>query len=130
MEPATIASIASAAVTALVPYFKKGAEKFADKSTEVLFDKRAEIWGKVKGLFDDDLVTLDLFKENPEDAKTQGKFEGKLEEKLKNDEETTNELDALLKELPALQVKQNTIDIKGDNNIAIQDVSGSRINIK
>ena len=126
MEPATIALIASSAVNALVPYFKKGAEKIADKSAEELFNKRAEIWEKVKGLFAaDELTTLDLFKENPEDAKTQGKLEGKLEEKLKTDSETFNQLDALIKHLEEMEKRQPAF--KNVSNIKNENIHGSFI---
>ena len=35
----------------------------------------------------------------------------------------------LLKQIPATQIKQNIIDIDGDNNVAVQDVSG-KVTIK
>lgn len=130
MEPVTIALIATTAVNALVPFFKKGAEKLVDKSAEEVFNKRAEIWNKVKGLFTaDELTTLKLFEANPEDVETQAELRGELKHLLKANPETAKELDELLKQLPAMQAKQNTIDIKGNKNIAVQDVSGSKIEI-
>ena len=130
MEPATIALIATTVVNAVVPFLNKGAEKIVEKGAEEAFTKRAEIWNKVKGLFpSNDLTTLNLFEENPADLKNQGMFEGELKHLLKANPEAAEELDKLVKQLPALQAKQNTIDIKGDNNIAFQDISGSNIKI-
>ena len=131
MEPVTIALIATTAVNALVPFFKKGAEKLVDKSAEEVFNKRSEIWNKVKGLFAaDELTTLKLFEANPEDVETQAELRGELKHLLKANPETAKELDELLKQLPAMQAKQNTIDIKGNDNIAVQNISGSKIEIK
>ncbi len=130
MDAATIAIIASNAVSAIATYLDKSADKIVEEGAKEAFNKRAEIWNKVKGLFaPDELTTLKLFEENPEDARIQGKLEGKLEEKLKLNLEVAAELDALLKNLPAIQAKQNTQTITGDGNIAVQDVSGSNINI-
>ena len=102
MDPATltIGAIASAIVSALVPFLKKGGETLANEVAKEGFAQRGEIWQTVKGLFvEDDLTTLDLFADNPEDAKIQGKLEGKLEERLKNQPEIAKELEKLLTEL-------------------------------
>ena len=131
MEPVTVAVIAASAVKALVPFFSKGAEKFVDKSAEEVFNKRSEIWNKVKGLFaEDELTTLKLFENDPENVETQAELRGELKQILKTNPDAADELDKLVKQLPEVQIKQNTIDIKGNENIAIQDVSGSKIDIK
>ena len=96
MDPATIGLI----VSALVPFLKKGGEKLVDKIVDEGFAERGKIWESVKGLFSgDDLITLDLLAENPDDLKLQGKVEGKLEDRLKNDPEAAAELEKLLAEL-------------------------------
>lgn len=130
MEPATIALIASNAITVLAPFLKKGLEKLTDKTAEEAFNKRAEIWNKVKGLFpSNDLKTLKLFEENPENPETQAELRGELKHLLKANPETAEELDTLLTQISSVQVKQNKINVKGDGNIAIQDISGSNIKI-
>lgn len=130
MEPATIALIASGAINALKPFVEKGIEKLFEKTAEEGFNQRKAIWEKVKGLFKaDDLTLLNLLKEADSNDKAQGKLEGKLETHLETNSDIADELAELLKQLPATQVKQNTIDIKGDSNIAVQDVSGSNVNI-
>ncbi|MCD9187296.1 MAG: hypothetical protein LUM44_12750 [Pyrinomonadaceae bacterium] len=131
MEPATIASIASAAVGALVPLLSKGAEKLVEKGTEEAYTKRAEIWNKVKGLFaEDDLTTLNLFENDPENAATQGELRGELKHLLKANPEIAEQLDELLKQLPKENAKNNTLYIKGNNINAFQDISDSKITIK
>jgi hypothetical protein len=133
MDATAVALIASSAVNALVPFFNKGLDKIVDKSAEEVFNKRSEIWGKVKGLFaEDELTTLDLFEANPEDAKTQGKLEGKLEEKLKTNPETFNQLDTLIKHLEEMEKHQpapkNVSNIKNENvhnSFIVNDVKQS-----
>lgn len=130
MEPATIALIASTAVGALVPLLNKGAEKLVEKGTEEAYAKRAEIWNKVKGLFaEDDLTTLNLFENDPENAATQGELRGELKHLLKANPEITEQLDELLKQLPKADAKNNAINVEGNDNNVFQDVSGSNITI-
>jgi hypothetical protein len=131
-------------VSALIPYFAKGAEKIVDKSAEEIFAQRGKIWESVKGLFvADEMTTLNLFAENPEDAKMQGKLEGKLEERLKDNPETVKDLEALLGKLEksissriiSERIKDSDVSSKlkrsgdggGDASIETRDVSGSKI---
>lgn len=130
MDPVTIATIASGAITALAPFFKRGGEKLADKIAEEGFAERGKIWETVKGLFvDEDLTTLKLFEENPENVETQAELRGELKHLLKAKPEVAKELEELLKTLPVSQVNQSSINIIGNDNTAIKDVSGSTINI-
>jgi len=120
MEPVTIALIATTAVNALVPFFKKGAEKLVDKSAEEVFNKRTEIWNKVKGLFTaDELTTLKLFEENPEDVETQAELRGELKYLLKANPDIADELNELTSKLKELEIKQpspkNVSEIKNEN---------------
>ena len=126
MDTATIAVIASSAVTALAPFLKKGGEKLADKIAEEGFAQRGKIWELVKGIFvEDDLTTLKLFEENPENAETQAELRGELKHVLKAKPEVAEQLNELLKTIPASQIKQNTMNITGDSNTGVQDVSGT-----
>lgn len=126
----TLEILVPAIVSALVPYLAKGGEKLVEKITEEGFEHRAELWQKVKGLFTvDELTTLDLFAENPDDPKLQGKLEGKLEERLASNPTIAEEFEKLIKLIPDLQIKQNTITQTGNNNIALQDISSSDIKI-
>ena len=126
MEPLTIAAIASGTITALTPFVTKGLEKLAERAAEEGFNERKAIWERVKNLFKaDDLTLLNLLKEAEADKVAQGRLEGKLETYLETNAEAVGELEALLKKLPASKAKQNIIDIKGDGNIAVQDVSGT-----
>ncbi len=116
-------------ITALTPYLIKGGEKLAEKAAEQGFEQHGKIWQIVKGLFvEDELTLLNLFEENPEDAKIQGKLEGKLEDRLKQNPDIAIQLEELLKLIPNVQSKQNTITQSGNNNIANQDISNSTIN--
>lgn len=126
MDPVTIATIASGAVAALTPFLKKGGEKLADKIAEEGFAQRGKIWEVVRGLFlEEDLTTLNLFEEKPENVETQAELRGELKHLLKAKPEVAEQLQALLKDLPASEVKQNTMNIAGDNNVGVQDVSGT-----
>ena len=128
MEPATIAT---AAITALSPFVKKGLEKLSERTAEEGFNQRQAIWEKVKGLFKaDDLTLLNLLKEADGDAKAQGKLEGKLETHLEANPEIARELAALLSHIPTVEIKLNTITQSGEGNFAAQDIKDSTITIK
>lgn len=124
-----IATIAAIAVTTLVPYLVKGGEKLAEKIAEEGFEQRSKVWNVAKGLFrEDELTLLNLFVENPTDAKIQGKIEMKLEDKLKANPEVAEKLDSLLKQIPA-SMRINTIEIRGDYNNVVQNIKDSTITI-
>lgn len=126
MEPVTIAAIASAAVTALAPFFKKAGEKLADKAGEEVFAQRGRIWETVKGLFpDNELTELKLFEKYPDNKDMQTEAAAKIEEKLTAHPESAAVLQELLAKLPVSGIKQNSINITGDGNTAVQDVSGT-----
>ena len=126
-----VSAIAAAAVTELVPYvLTKGGDKLIEKVAEEGFEQRGKIWQLVKGLFvEDELTLLNLFEENPNDAKLQGKLEGKLEDRLKQNPDIAKQMENLLKQIPNVQNKQNTIKQSGDDNIAVQDINDSSIKI-
>lgn len=121
--------IAAGVVTALVPYLAKGGEKLVDKIVDEGFEQRGKIWEMTKGLFlEDNLTLLNLFEENPNDAKTQGKLESKLEDKLQANPEIAKEFESLLKKIPA-EMKTNSINIRGNENKIAQNVKDSTITI-
>lgn len=121
--------IAAGIITALVPYLAKGGEKLVDKMVDEGFEQRGKIWEMTKGLFqEDELTLLNLFEENPNDAKIQGKIEMKLEDKLKANPKIAEKLDSLVKQIPA-EIKTNLINIQGNENDALQDIKGSTITI-
>ncbi|HEX8735281.1 MAG TPA: hypothetical protein VF721_08175 [Pyrinomonadaceae bacterium] len=124
-----IETLVPAVVAAVVPYLAKGAEKLVDKSVDAGFEQRGKIWQLVKGLFVEDDLTLLNLEANPEDARTQGKLEAKLEDRLEAKPEVAAQLEELLKQIPASQIKQNTLTITGNNNVGLQDVTGSDIKI-
>lgn len=125
-----IIETAALVITALTPYLVKGGEKFVEKSVEEGFEQRGKIWQIAKGLFtEDELTLLNLFEENPEDAKIQGKLEGKLEDRLKQNPDIAKQLEELLEQIPNLQNKQNTINQSGNDNIAVQDINESFVRI-
>lgn len=128
MDAATIAAVASSAVTALVPFLTKGGEKLAEKAAEEGFDKRAKIWNAVKGLFIEDELLITNFSANPEDAKAQGKLEGKLEERLKSNSKVADELSELLKQLNAVSNKTSHNYQQGRENYNIQNSDNAKIN--
>jgi hypothetical protein len=120
------ATIATTAIMALSPFVVKGLEKISEKAAEEGFDQRKAIWEKVKDLFRaDDLTLLNLLQEGSADAKAQGKLETHLEA----NPDIARELEALLSNLPASEIKQNTITQTGNDNFAAQDIQGSTITI-
>lgn len=122
--------IAPQVITALIPFLVKGAEKVAEKSAEEGFEQRSKIWQAVKGLFqDDDLTILSLFEANPEDQSIQGRIEEKINTNLKQNPDVVERLEELLKQIPTTQFKQNLLNQSGSNNVANQDISNSSIHI-
>jgi len=119
-EPVTTTALAAAAVTALTT---KAFEEIGKESgTTVL--------SLIKGLFTpDELTTLNLSAEALQDPKAQGKLEGKLEERLAAHPDIAKQLEALLAQLPKAEGKTNTLTQTGSNNVGVQDVIGSTINI-
>ena len=125
MDVVTIATVASSAVTALVSFLTKGGETLAEKAAEEGFKKRGEIWEIVKGLFVEDDLIITNFSANPADEKTQGKLEGKLEERLKDNPEIASNLDKLIKRLE--EMEKNQPSAKNVSKIENKDISNSFI---
>jgi hypothetical protein len=124
VEPLTIATIATGAITALQPFVTKGLEKLAEKTAEEGFNERKAIWEKVKGLFKaDDLTLLNLLEEANANDKVQGKLEGKLETYLEANPAIVNELSELVKRLEELE--KNNPAPKKVSNIENKDISNS-----
>ena len=115
-----IGTIAAALVTALAT---KAFEKLGEKTTDTVYDK-------VAGLFKpDELTTLDLFKENPADAKLQGKLEAKLEDRLPQHPGVAAELQALLARLPPRNDNSANFNVQfGETNTNIQGNQNSPVN--
>jgi hypothetical protein len=112
-EPITIGLI----VAALVAGFSK---KIGENAVEPLWEKCKQI---LKG---DETITI--FPQVYDSANKHKELETKLDEKLAYDPAARHELEELFRQLPQ-QVKQNIMNITGDGNVGIQDVSGSTINI-
>jgi hypothetical protein len=122
-------AIATGIITALVPYLAKGGEKLVDKVVDEGFQQRSKIWEMTKDLFlEDNLTLLNLFEQNPDDARTQGKLESKLEDKLQANPEIAKQFESLLKQIPA-EIKTNSVNIQGDNNKVAQDIKDSTVTI-
>lgn len=118
-----------AIISALIPYLAKGGEKLVEKTVEEGFENRGKIWQMVKGLFIEDELTLLNLEKNPENPEIQAEFRGELKHLLKANPDVILQLEELIKKLPAAQVKQNKINQTGNDNIAVQDVTGSDIKI-
>ncbi len=106
MDFLTIA--ATIVTTSLVPLFKelgkKALEEVSKKTGEEVFDKRQMILEKVKELFvGDELTTLNLLEENPDDEGNQQKVAETLETKLKDHSEVATSL---------AQINQRIVEIE------------------
>jgi hypothetical protein len=77
----------------------------------------------------DELISLSLLKEYPESKELQDRFAGELKAHLQTNPDIAEQLEGLIKKLPAFEKKQNVLSQTGEANIALQDVHGSKINI-
>lgn len=116
-----IETLALALVTALATKaFEKLGEKAADSA-----------WNKVRGLLSgEELTTLNLLEKYPENKDLQIEVAEKLQPRLEENPAISRELEELLKQIPSIQIKQNTISQSGDSNIAVQDTTDSKITIQ
>ena len=118
MEPTTIA-IAAVAYIAL--QIAEGGLKEIGK----------DIYGKVKAsLQPEEIIALNLLEKYPKSEEIKIEVAQTLAKRLAEQPSLAGELEELLNKLPAPQVKQNTIDVKGNNNQVYQDISNSTINDK
>jgi len=120
-----IAQIATSAIDVITPYLARGGEELAKGVGKQLWELIRKPFASEKG---QDLVRQ--LEENPSDAKLQGKVEGKLEELLEEHPDIAARLHELLETMQAgAHARQNTMNVSGDNSIAMQDVSGNNITI-
>jgi hypothetical protein len=122
-----IETITGGIITALAT---KAAEKLGEKSVETAFENRSAILEKVRNLLvGEELTVLNLLEEAPENEFLQEKLTETLKPKLEANPETAAELEKLVQPFLTVTNKQNTLTQTGNNNIGIQDVSGSDIKI-
>ena len=89
-----------------------------------------EIYQKVKSILtDDELISLNLLEANPANKELQEKIAGQLKAHLETSPAIAEEFEALIAKLRVRGTKQNALSQTGDDNIALQDVHGSKINI-
>ena len=89
-----------------------------------------EIYQKVKSILtEDELISLNLLEANPENKELQEKVAGQLKTHLETNPAIAEEFKVLIAKLRALGTKQNALSQTGDDNIALQDVHGSKISI-
>jgi hypothetical protein len=130
MEATTILALATSAINAIKPFLQKGGEKLTEKVVEEGFEQRSQIWESVKSLFiGDDLITLGLMEKYPDNEDINNEVKVRLADRLKENPDVARRLEELLKQIPASQVKQNTMTQIGSGSIGVQDVTGSDIKI-
>ncbi len=123
-----IGTIVTGVITALA---MKGAEKITEKSAEKAFENRSAILEKVRGvLVGEELTTLNLLEKYPTNEDMQKEVAEKLTPRLEANLVVAKEIEELLKQMPTIEIKQNTLTQTGDNNQAAQDIHGSTINFK
>ena len=123
-----IGTIVTGVITALA---MKGAEKITEKSAEKAFENRSAILEKVRGvLVGEELTTLNLLEKYPTNEDMQKEVAEKLTLRLEANLVVAKEIEELLKQMPTIEIKQNTLTQTGDNNQAAQDIHGSTINFK
>lgn len=125
-----ILTLAPLVVSAVVPLLQKGMKEMTEKAVGEGFEQRGKIWNLVKEMSaEGDLELLNHLEKNPEDIEKQAELRGELKHLLKANPDIAKQIDELIKQIPQSQGKQNTINQSGNDNIAIQDVSGSTINV-
>lgn len=109
----------------------KAAEKSAEKTGEAIVENRVAILEKVKSLLiGDELITLNLLEKYPENTDLQKEFTEAVTPRLNENPEAAKELETLLNNSGfSYQIKRNEMNVEGNENISIQDVSGSPITI-
>ncbi|HEV7644600.1 MAG TPA: hypothetical protein VGO50_11700 [Pyrinomonadaceae bacterium] len=116
-EPVTTAMI----VGAVALYM---ADKVAGK---VIGDSAIALWNKFEAFMQGEPL-LSILPEAYDSPSALKKLETRLDEKLAADPAARQELEEAFRQLPQ-QVKSNVMNITGDGNIGLQDISGSTINI-
>ena len=107
----------------------KGAEKITEKSAEKAFENRSAILEKVRGvLIGEELTTLHLLEKYPTNEEMQKEVAEKLTPRLEANPVVAKEIEELLKQMPMIEIKQNTLTQTGNDNQAAQDINGSTIN--
>ena len=123
-----IGTIVSGVIAALA---MKGAEKITEKSAEKAFENRSAILEKVRGvLVGEELTTLHLLEKYPTSEEMQKEVAEKLTPRLAANPVVATEIEELLKQMPTIEIKQNTLTQTGDNHQAAQDIHNSTINFK
>jgi transcription elongation factor GreA-like protein len=125
MEPITLTAIA----VFLAPYFKKAGEKIADKTVETLFNSHEELAQKFKGLFKDEITTLNL-----SDSASVAEINKQLEEtpqikeeiskKVADNQPLLNELVTAFQKMPQPEFSGISINAKNIGQI-INNPAGS-----
>lgn len=140
-SPVLISTIASSAISFLIPYLKSLADEFAKgigkeagtKITDALIDKNKKLYDVVKQKFNKEKATSELienFEKNPTEAKTQSVVEYHLGEFLKSDLGFAGAVSSLVKELTRLQIDQANTNIAETNKgFQAGSISGTSTNI-
>jgi hypothetical protein len=118
-------TIASDALGVITPYLAKKGEKIAGEIGH-------DLWELIKKPFisDKEQSLIAQLEEHPDNAKTQGKVEMKLEELLEANPEIASELQRRLAQAgPAIENHNNTATVTGNNNNVVQGVNNSPITI-
>lgn len=120
-----IESIATTAIALALTYAAKGGEEIAKGVGKDLWEFIRKPFTKEK-----DKALIQTLKQNPEDEKTKGIAEYKLVEFLEDNPSLAKELEELCKKTPdSEKQKDNTLSIKGNDNIGVQDTTNSTITI-
>ena len=89
-----------------------------------------EIYGKVKELLrPEELITLNLLENEPGSGKLQQQVAGLIATQLATNPDLAQECDALLEKFRGSITIENRIMQTGDDNIAMQGIHGSQVNI-
>ena len=126
----TIETLAATAVAILVPYLADGAKSFATKAGGLLAEKSADLYQTIRKKFaadPDAEQTLTQVEAKPESKGRQAALQELLSEKMTDDGDFSELIQALVSEVKAAD-SNKVLNIWGDRNVSIQgDASGNTI---
>ena len=115
-----IESLAASAIALLVPYFKKGAESFVEKSGEMLAEKTATLYQAIKKKFTGDTYakqTLERASEQPTSEGRQAALKSVLMEQMQSDSGFSALVEKLVAEAKAVEI--TNVNVSGDRSVGL-----------
>jgi hypothetical protein len=129
-------ALTQAVLMLLTPYVVTAAEKYASKAGEAAWQLTGKLFSEVKAKFndDDERQLLNDYTNSPQSEESREAFQQRLLQKIQSDDEFSNELATLFKQLSAITGEQSaksgevnftTVANRIDKQFNIDKVEGS-----